>query len=130
MSDSGICSYMYVHIDLYVHVYSVQSFTCNQPSIHCHICIVSLNSELFLPSTWFYLLLQVHSNGYISLQENQGSSSGSSGSWSASEWKSGSGSRFESRGYDITTLFSTMDPLIGVLLTDVDATAVRDVFYQ
>ena len=109
---------------------------------------------------WPYLLLQVHSNGYISLHKSQDSGSGSgsgstgssgfqsasgvpgssgsqsasgvpgsSGSQSASGVQSGSGSGSGSKG-DITTLFSTMDPLIGVFLTDVDTTAVGDVFYQ
>ena len=73
--------------------------------------------------------LQVHSNGYISVQDSQGSFSGSPGSQSASGQQSGSGSGSGSKG-NIMTLFSTMDPLIGVFLTDVDTTAVGDVFYQ
>ena len=89
--------------------------------ICCNIIRVKISIGGYNIHKMYVQILQVHINGYISLQQSQGSYSGPTGSSAVS------GS--ESKG-NITTLFSTMDPLIGVFLTDVDTTGVGDVFYQ
>ena len=110
-----------------------QVFIYNKYLLHCYAhsyaATLTINSTIRVKvyiggyniHEMYVQILQVHSNGYVTLQENQGSSSRSTGSSGVSD----SGSKG-----NITTLFSTMDPLIGVFLTDVDTTAVGDVFYQ
>ena len=67
-----------------------------------------------------YNVLQVHVDGYISLQTTQ-----------AGTQQSGSGvSDIYYSKENITTLFSSSDPLIGVFVTDVDTTGVGDIYYQ
>ena len=98
-------------------------------------------------------ITQIHSDGYLSLlteeqlssspSSNESSSQGSAySSGSTPDFGQGSGSGVVSgvtesgvmesadpKG-NLTTLFSTDEPLIGVLLTDVDTSGTGDVYYR
>ena len=126
------CMHMYVQIYVLVCIYKYYFIHQTKlQSIHTYVVVQFVRYFTYTCKYIILLCIQIHTNGYISL-EKTGSGSGSgfgSGSGSGSGSGFGSTSGLVSKT-EIVTLFWNIEPLIGLFLSDVDTTGVGNVSYR